>query len=52
MPQDGSFYQRDRDWHPPAFTPGYKTSVLRAPQRALLSLENTISKMTGPMFGH
>ena len=39
MPQDGSYYQRDRGWHPPAFTPDYKTSVLRSPQRALLSLE-------------
>ena len=48
----GSFYQRDRDWHPPAFTPGYKTSVLRSPRHALLSLENTISEMTGPVFGH
>ena len=52
MPRDGSFYQRDRAWHPPAFTPDYKTSVLRSPQRALLSLENTISEMTGPVFGH
>jgi protocatechuate 3,4-dioxygenase beta subunit len=48
----GSFFQRDRDWHPPAFTPQYKTSVLRSPQQALLSLENTISEMTGPVFGH
>jgi protocatechuate 3,4-dioxygenase, beta subunit len=52
MPYDGPYYQRDRGWHPPAFTPDYKTSVLRSPQRALLSLENTISEMTGPVFGH
>ena len=51
-PDRGAFYQRDRDWHPPAFTPGYKTSVTRSPQRALLSLDNTISEMTGPVFGH
>ncbi|MEX6505498.1 protocatechuate 3,4-dioxygenase subunit beta [Jiella sp. M17.18] len=49
---DGSFYQRDRTWHPPAYTPGYKTSVTRSPQRALISLDNTISEMTGPVFGH
>ena len=36
--QGGSFYQRDRNWHPPAFTPEYKTSVLRSPKNALLSL--------------
>jgi len=52
MVDQGSFFQRDRDWHPPAFTPQYKTSVLRSPQQALLSLENTVSEMTGPVFGH
>ena len=52
MPQQGSFYQRDRAWHPPAYTPQYKTSVLRSPKYALLSLETTISETTGPVFGH
>ncbi|TIX34646.1 MAG: protocatechuate 3,4-dioxygenase subunit beta, partial [Mesorhizobium sp.] len=52
MSDQGSFFQRDRSWHPPAFTPQYKTSVLRSPQFALLSLENTVSEMTGPRFGH
>jgi protocatechuate 3,4-dioxygenase beta subunit len=51
-PETGSFFQRDRSWHPPAFAPGYKTSVLRSPQKALLSLDNTISEITGPVFGH
>jgi len=49
---NGSFYQRDRTWHPAALTPGYKTSVLRAPQQALLALGNSLSEMTGPVFGH
>ena len=52
MPHDGPYYQRNRSWHPPALTPEYKTSVLRSPQRALLSMETTISEMTGPVFGH
>jgi protocatechuate 3,4-dioxygenase beta subunit len=52
MTDNGSFYQRDRSWHPPAFAPAYKTTVLRSPRHALLSLENTISEMTGPVFGH
>jgi protocatechuate 3,4-dioxygenase beta subunit len=52
MSDEGSYYQRDRSWHPPAFTPDYKTSVLRAPQYPLLSLDNTISETTGPVFGH
>ncbi|WP_269932764.1 protocatechuate 3,4-dioxygenase subunit beta [Aminobacter sp. HY435] len=51
-PESGAFFQRDRAWHPPAFTPIYKTSVLRSPQKALLSLDNTISEITGPVFGH
>ena len=51
-PDRGSFFQRDRNWHPPAFTPQYKTTVLRSPKKALLSLDNTLSEMTGPVFGH
>lgn len=47
----GPFYQRDRRLHPPAFTPGYKTSVARAPRHPLLSLEPSLSETTGPMFG-
>ncbi len=46
------FFQRDRDWHPPAYTPDYKTSVARSPRLALLSLQNSLSEITGPTFGH
>ena len=46
------FFQRDRTLHPPALTPNYKTSVKRSPQHALLSLECSMSEMTGPRFGH
>ncbi|MDP3898510.1 MAG: protocatechuate 3,4-dioxygenase subunit beta [Mesorhizobium sp.] len=52
QPETGSFFARDREWHPQALTPWYKTSVLRAPQRAMISLDNTISEITGPVFGH
>ena len=51
-PETGAFFARDRAWHPQALTPGYKTSVLRSPQKALLSFGNTLSEMTGPVFGH
>ena len=51
MSREDSFYQRDRSRHPPALTPDYKTSVLRAPRNALISLENTLSELTGPVFG-
>jgi protocatechuate 3,4-dioxygenase, beta subunit len=47
----GEFYQRDRTVHPPAYAPAYKTSVLRSPQKALISLQNSLSEITGPVFG-
>jgi protocatechuate 3,4-dioxygenase, beta subunit len=46
------YYQRDREMQPPAYHPGYKTSVPRSPRQALLSLEQSISEITGPTFGH
>ena len=45
------FIQRDRGQHPPAFTPQYKTSTLRSPRLALWSLQNSLSEVTGPVFG-
>ncbi|WP_372990911.1 protocatechuate 3,4-dioxygenase subunit beta [Sulfitobacter sp.] len=50
--QNGAFFHRDRDWHPPALTPTYKTSVVRSPQKALISMNTTLSEQTGPVFGH
>ena len=49
--QYGEFYQRDRTIHPPAYAPTYKTSVLRSPQKTLISLQNSLSEITGPVFG-
>jgi protocatechuate 3,4-dioxygenase, beta subunit len=46
------FYQRNRELQPPAYDPGYKTSVPRSPRQALLSLEQSVSEITGPTFGH
>ncbi|MDX8463949.1 protocatechuate 3,4-dioxygenase subunit beta, partial [Mesorhizobium sp. VK2D] len=51
-PETGAFFQRDRRWHPPAFTPGYKSSVLRSPQKALIAFDNTLSELTGPVLGN
>lgn len=48
----GDFVRRDRSWHPPGYAPGYKTSVLRSPKYALLSLEQSGGDKTGPTFGH
>jgi len=50
--ETGAFWTRDSEWHPPALTPGYKTSVLRSPQRAKISFDNSLSEITGPTFGH
>jgi protocatechuate 3,4-dioxygenase beta subunit len=50
--ETGAFYARDRAWHPKPFAPSYKSSVLRSPQRALISFPNTVSEITGPTFGH
>jgi protocatechuate 3,4-dioxygenase beta subunit len=49
---DGTLFQRDRAWHPPADTPGYKSSTFRAPRNSLLALGPTKSEMSGPTFGH
>lgn len=49
-PRDGGFFQRDRTVHPPAYAPGYKSSVLRALRQALLSLESSVSENTGRVF--
>lgn len=46
------FYQRDRLWQPPAHASNYKTSVPRSPRQALLSLQGSMSEITGPTFGH
>ncbi|WP_106475769.1 protocatechuate 3,4-dioxygenase subunit beta [Phytohalomonas tamaricis] len=47
------FYARDRRWHPAALTPGYKTSVARAPNQALVSLQApSASELSGPDFSH
>jgi protocatechuate 3,4-dioxygenase beta subunit len=47
-----AFFQRDREWQPPALTPQYKTSLARSPRLPLLSIETTLSELTGPVFGH
>ena len=51
-PETGAFMARNQDIHPPAYTPGYKTSVARSPRNAKLSVGMTMTEMTGPVFGH
>jgi protocatechuate 3,4-dioxygenase, beta subunit len=52
LSETGAFMARDRDWHPQAFSPAYKSTTFRSPKQALLSLPNTISEISGPVFGH
>ena len=52
MTDHGPLIPRNRDAHPVAYDPGYKTSVPRSPNLALLSLDSTITEETGPTFGH
>ena len=51
MLPDSEFIARDTASHPPALTPIYKTSVLRSPRLPLVSLQNSLSEVTGPVFG-
>jgi protocatechuate 3,4-dioxygenase, beta subunit len=44
------FMMRDTTSHPPAFAPSYKTSVLRSPRNALISLQQSLSEVTAPVF--
>ena len=49
---EGELYPRDWTRQPPALSHGYKTSVTRSPRLPLLSLQNSLSEMTGPVFEH
>lgn len=43
-----------RDWnvHPPYLYEPYKSTVLRSPRKPLISLAQTLSEVTGPIYGH
>ena len=50
-PQPGDeFLMRDTTSHPQSFEPRYKTSVLRSPRNALISLQQSLSEVTAPVF--
>ncbi|MEM7508729.1 MAG: protocatechuate 3,4-dioxygenase subunit beta [Pseudomonadota bacterium] len=52
MSEPAPLRPRDRGWHPPALSPDYRSTTLRAPTRPLVVLEQTLSELTGPVFGH
>jgi len=45
---------RPRDWssHPPHLQESYRSTVLRAPRKRLVPLPQTLSELTGPIYGH
>lgn len=45
--------QSSRDWevHPPYLSPGYKSTILRAPSQPLVPLKHSLSELTGPVYG-
>jgi protocatechuate 3,4-dioxygenase beta subunit len=47
---DDEYLMRDPGSHPPAYAPGYKTSALRSPRNSLISLSQTLSEVTAPIF--
>jgi protocatechuate 3,4-dioxygenase beta subunit len=47
---DAEYLMRDTTSHPPAYAPGYKTSVLRSPRLAPISLQQSLSEVTAPVF--
>ena len=51
MERLGEYRSRNREIHPPAFFPDYKTSVARSPRKPLIALQQSLSEVTGPVFG-
>ena len=51
MSDKGPFNPQDMSLQPPALTPDYRSSRLRAPLHKLLSLEQGAGELTGPAFG-
>src|SRR5665213_300996 len=49
----GETYRRPRDdVHPPRDLPGYRGTALRHPRQPLVIVPQTLSELTGPVYGH
>ncbi|MDR7273721.1 protocatechuate 3,4-dioxygenase subunit beta [Catenuloplanes atrovinosus] len=46
-----SYRRDDGTTHPPLLSPGYRSTVLRAPREQLVLLPHTLTEVTGPMLG-
>ncbi|MET0876653.1 MAG: protocatechuate 3,4-dioxygenase subunit beta, partial [Tardiphaga sp.] len=38
--------------HAPRLSPGYKSTIKRAPQKGRILMPHTLSELTGPVYGH
>src|SRR3954466_7816082 len=38
--------------HPPRLSPGYRSTLKRAPHKPLIPMRQTLSELTGPVYGH
>lgn len=52
MTAHGPFSPRDWGSHPAYVWPDYKSTVLRGPTKPLIPLNQTLSELTGPVYGH
>jgi len=51
MATDGNYKARDWDSQPAYIYPDYKSTPLRGPTKPLVPLKQTLSELTGPVFG-
>jgi len=42
----------DPGWHPPLDAPAYRGTALRHPKQPLIVVPQTLTELTGPVFGH
>ena len=50
--QDTPFRPRDWDSHPPLISPEYKSTLYRAPKQPMIPIKQSLSELTGPVYGH
>ncbi len=52
MTELADYAPRDLSRHPPALTPGYRSTIYRSPTQPLLQLQAGAGELSGPTFGH
>lgn len=52
MTSDTQYRARDWSSHPPYLHPDYRSTSLRGPTKPLVAVPQTLSEVTGPVYGH